>query len=85
MSIRQTIPRSPLAVIGTNWYSLNLLSTCFSQFGSTGLDRLAHDAYVLFIRGERYRAQGRRKLLQEEVEPEKSAWKIPKKVDFIDC
>jgi len=35
--------------------------------GSAGLDRLAHDAHVIFVEGESYRAKGRRRLLQEEV------------------
>lgn len=62
-SILLTSNRAP-----AEWYDL------FGDplLASAGLDRLAHDAYVLFIRGESYRAQGRRKLLQEEVEPEKS-------------
>ncbi len=39
---------------------------------SAGLDRLAHDANVLFLQGESYRAQGRIRLFQEEVELEKT-------------
>lgn len=62
-SIILTSNRSP-----AEWYDL------FGDplLGSAGLDRLAHDASVIFIEGESYRAQGRRKLLQEEVKVEKS-------------
>lgn len=57
-SILLTSNRSP-----AEWYDL------FGDplLASAGLDRLAHDANVIFIQGESYRAQGRRKLLQEEV------------------
>lgn len=36
---------------------------------SAGLDRLAHRAEILVIRGESYRAQGRKRLEQEVIEP----------------
>lgn len=59
-SILLTSNRAP-----AEWYDL------FGDplLAAAGLDRLAHDANVLFIRGESYRAQGRRRLMQEEVSP----------------
>ena len=62
-SILLTSNRAP-----TEWYDL------FGDplLASAGLDRLAHDANVLFLQGESYRAQGRKRLFQEEVELEKS-------------
>lgn len=57
-SILLTSNRAP-----AEWYDL------FGDplLASAGLDRLAHDAHVLFLEGESYRAQGRRRLLQKEV------------------
>lgn len=63
-SILLTSNRSP-----AEWYDL------FGDplLASAGLDRLAHDAHVLFLEGESYRAKGRLRLLQKEVLPEEEA------------
>lgn len=62
-SILLTSNRSP-----AEWYDL------FGDplLASAGLDRLAHDANVLFIQGESYRARDRRQLFKEEVKMEKN-------------
>jgi DNA replication protein DnaC len=63
-SILLTSNRAP-----AEWYGL------FGDplLASAGLDRLAHDAHVVFLEGESYRSQDRRRLMQQEVPPEKTA------------
>jgi len=69
-SILLTSNRAP-----AEWYDL------FGDplLASAGLDRLAHDANVLFLQGESYRAQGRKRLFQEEVNLEKAEGEKNKK------